>query len=76
MSSPSANSVLIGQAIPFKDLVGADLGRLIDASEEVTFTTGDEKFDMEHKEIIISTLDLHTNISREDLEKMLQEIRS
>jgi hypothetical protein len=41
-----------------------------------TFTTGDEKFDMEHKEIIISTLDLHTNISREDLENMLQEIRS
>jgi ATP-binding cassette subfamily B protein len=67
MSSPSANSVLIGQAIPFKDLVGADLGRLIDASEEVTFTTGQEL-------IPLSTLPSHLYLILEGTARYLGEL--
>jgi ATP-binding cassette subfamily B protein len=42
MSPPSANSDLIGQAIPFRDLPPEALEKLVESSEEVTFTTGEE----------------------------------
>jgi broad specificity phosphatase PhoE len=42
MSSSPAKSALIGQAIPFRDLPLGALEKLVESSEEATFTTGEE----------------------------------